>query len=139
MKVKRHILTLATVLMIAALAVTPVFAGNPHFVEVNVTRDGNTLTATGKEAGLGDESQVHIVVSADAACINPGSKHPKAANKESVSAEGDFPVQNGKAEFSLTLTATFQPDCTPPMTVVFTNVMVCDTTHDVCAKVPGTF
>src|SRR5215217_2549641 len=134
MKVKRRILTLATVFMIAALAVTPVFAGNPHFVEVNVTRDGNTLTATGKEAGLGDESQVHIVLSADAACINPGSKHPKAANKESVSAEGDFPVQNGKANFTLTLTATFQPDCTPPMTLVFTNVTVCDTTHDVCAK-----
>ena len=56
-----------------------------------------------------------------------------------VAAGGDFPVQNGKAEFTLTGTATFQPDCTPPMTVVFTNVVVCDTEHDVCVKVPGTF
>ena len=139
MKLKRRILILMSVLMISALAVTPVLAGNPHFVEVTVTRDGNSLTASGKEAGLGDETQVHIVLSADAACINPGSKHPKAANKESFSVEGDFPVQNGKAEFSLTLTATFQPDCTPPMTVVFTNVEVCDTEHNVCAKVPGTY
>ena len=117
--------------MIAALAVTPVLAGNPHFVEVNVTRDGNSLMATGKEAGLGDESQVHIVLSADAACINPGDKHPRAANKQSISAAGDFPVQNGKANFSLTLTATFQPSCSPPMTVVFTIVTVTDTTNGI--------
>ena len=139
MKHKKISALLLTVLLLFALPVSTVLAGNPHFVEVNVTRDGNSLTASGKEAGLGSETQVHIVLSADAACINPGSKHPKAANKESVSAEGDFPVQNGKAEFTLTLTATFQPDCTPPMTVVFTNVMVCDTEHNVCAKVPGTF
>jgi hypothetical protein len=139
MKIKRRILTLVTVLMISALAVTPVFAGSPHFTTVDVTRDGNSLTVTGKEAGLGNETQVHIEVSAEAQCINPGSKHPKAANKESLSAEGDFPVQNGKANFTLTLTATFQPDCTPPMTVVFTNVTVCDTEHAVCADIPGTY
>jgi hypothetical protein len=37
----------------------------------------------------------------------PATKHPKAANKESFSADGYFPVQNGKADFSLTVTATF--------------------------------
>jgi len=82
---------------------------------------------------------VHIVVTATAECINPGDHHPKAANKESVSAEGNFPVQNGKANFSLTLTATFQPDCTPPMTVVFTNVTVTDTTNGISASLSGTF
>jgi hypothetical protein len=117
------------------------FAGSPHFVSntVSATRDGNTITVTGKEAGLGDESQVHIVVSATAQCINPGSHHPKAANKQSVSAAGDFPVQNGKAEFSLSLTATFQPDCTPPMTVVYTNVSVTDTTSGISKNLTGTF
>jgi hypothetical protein len=82
---------------------------------------------------------VYIEISADAASIKPGTRRPKAANKESGSAEGDFPVQNGKAEFALTLTVTFQPDCTPPMTVVFTNVRVCDTSHDVCVKFPSTY
>ena len=94
---------------------------------------------SGKEAGLGNETQVHIEVTADALCINPGSNHPKAANKESLTAAGDFPVQNGKANFGLTLTATFQPDCSPPMTVVFTNIVVCDTEHDVCKAFSGTF
>jgi hypothetical protein len=60
-------------------------------------------------------------------------------NKESVSAEGDFPVQNGKAEFSLTLTATFQPECSPPMTVAFTNVTVTDETNGISRSFSGTF
>ena len=43
-------------------------------------------------------------------------------NKASVSAEGTIPVLNGKADFSLSATATFQPNCTPPM--VFSDVTV---------------
>jgi hypothetical protein len=57
--------------------------------------------------------------------------HPRAANKESVSAEDDFPVQNGKANFELMVTATFQPECSPPMTVQFTNITVTDTTNGI--------
>lgn len=106
-------------------------AGSPHFVTVSVTTDGNTLTVQGKEAGLGNEAQVHIVVSATAVCINPGGNDPKAANKETFSAEGDFPVQNGKALFSLELTATFQPDCTPPMSVQWSDITVADTTNGI--------
>jgi hypothetical protein len=67
-------------------------------------------------------------------CINGGGNHPKAVNKTSVAAEGVFPVQNGKANFSLTATATFQPECAPPMTVSFQNITVCDVEHDVCVS-----
>jgi hypothetical protein len=137
---RRFVFAALIALAMMALVVPAAFAGSPHFVnDILVTRDGNSLTVSGKEAGLGDETQVHIVVTADAQCINPGSQHPKAANKESFSAEGDFPVQNGKAEFTLTLTATFQPDCTPPMTVVFSNVTVSDEAHDISKSFPGTF
>jgi hypothetical protein len=79
------------------------------------------------------------VVSATAECINGGEKHPKAANKQALSEEGEFPVQNGKAEFSLRLTATFKPECAPPMSVVFTEVKVEDTTNGITAKLPSTF
>lgn len=135
----RRSLVLA-ILAIAAVAVTaPVaWAGNPHFVDVSATRAGNSLTVEGKEAGLGNETQVHIEVTATAECINPGGHHPKAVNKESVSAAGDFPVQNGKALFSLTLTASFSPECSPPMTVAFSNVTVTDTEHGVSTKL-GSF
>jgi hypothetical protein len=37
------------------------------------------------------------------------------------------------------VTASFQPDCTPPMTVQFTDITVCDTEHNVCSRFPGTF
>jgi hypothetical protein len=136
-------LSLAAVLALAAVAIAvPVaWAGSPHFVDstVTATRSGDSLIVSGKEAGLGDEAQVHIVVTATALCINGGGNHPQATNKESVSNQGDFPVQNGKADFSLTLTATFQPACSPPMTVEYTDVTVTDTTNNISTSLPGTF
>jgi hypothetical protein len=123
---------LAALLGASILTLTvPALAGNPHFVAVKAQTFGNVLIVSGKEAGLGNETQVHIVVTALAACINRGGNHPQADNKESFSAEGDFPVQNGKAEFSLTLVASFQPDCSPPMTVVWSNIVVADVEHGV--------
>ncbi len=136
---RRIILALVLALTTAAVSVLPALAGNPHFVTVSATRSGNTLIITGKEAGLGDEQQVSIEVNASASCINPGDNHPKAANKESVSATGTFPVQNGKAEFTLYLTATFQPECAPPMTVVFSSVLVGDLTNSLSVSLTGTF
>lgn len=131
---RRFLLFAIVASMAMAVTAPSVLAGSPHFVSVTATRSGDTLTISGKEAGLGNETQVHIEVTATAECINPGSKHPKAANKESVSAEGDFPVQNGKAIFELTLTASFQPDCSPPMTVRFSNVVVADTEHNISKR-----
>lgn len=138
---RRLVLAGMLALGLTVVAVAPAWAGSPHFVDstVTATRTGDSLTVSGKEAGLGDEAQVHIVVTATALCINGGGNHPKAVNKESVSAEGQFPVQNGKANFSLTLTAVFQPPCSPPMTVAFTDVTVTDTTNGISTTLPGTF
>jgi hypothetical protein len=137
---RRSLRILIAALAMLVLSAQGALAGSPHFVgAISITRDGNTLTVEGKIAGLGNETQVHVVVTVDAECINPGSKKPQAANKESFSEEGDFPVQNGKAEFSLTVTATFQPDCTPPMTLVFSNVTVSDAEHGLTATFPGPF
>ena len=132
---RRLLLVPVTVLLAAAIAVPIAWAGSPHFIQsaFSVSQSGNTLTVSGKEAGLGDEAQIHVVLTATALCINNGGNHPRAVNKTSVSAAGDFPVQNGKANFSLTATATFQPDCSPPMTVQFTNITVTDTTNGLTA------
>jgi hypothetical protein len=132
----RRLFTIAALAITVSAALAAVaWAGSPHFIAnaFTVTQSGNTLTVSGKEAGLGDESQVHIVLTATAECINPGNNHPQAANKESVSAAGDFPVQNGKAEFTLTVTATFQPECSPPMTVQYSDITVTDTTNGISA------
>jgi hypothetical protein len=131
---RRLLLFVIVAAMAIAAAAPPAFAGSPHFVSVSATRSGDTLTVSGKEAGLGNETQVHIEVTATAECINNGGKHPKAVNKESVSVGGDFPVQNGKALFELTLTASFQPDCSPPMSVSFSDVVVRDAEHNVVKR-----
>ena len=110
----------------AALAVS-----NAHFVGTpTATRDDNTLTISGKVAGLGQVEVITVTITGDALCINPGTKHPKAANKADVTGGANVPVQNGKANFSVEASATFQPDCTPPMTVVFQNVTVTVTAVD---------
>ncbi len=141
---RRRSIPIVLVAVLMALAVSAIgapvaWAGHPHFVTVSATRSDDTLTVSGKEAGLGDEERVHILVTATAECINKGEHHPKATNKESVSKEGEFPAQNGKAEFSLSLTASFQPECSPPMSVVFTDVTVTDTTNEISTKLNGTF
>jgi hypothetical protein len=137
---RRALAVLAVPFAILALAV-PAMAGSAHFVDGTVlaSRTGDTLTVSGKEAGLGDEAQVHIVVTATAACVNPGGNKPQAANKETVTASADEPVQNGRADFSLSLTAVFQPSCSPPMSVEYSGVIVSDTTNGISTTLPGVF
>jgi hypothetical protein len=120
------------VLVTLALTMAAVAAvSNAHFVGTpTLSSSGNVATASGKVAGLGDVDTITVTVSGDAACINPGSKHPKAANKESFSSTSEIPVQNGKANFTSTLTATFSPDCSPPMSVQWSNLSVTVTAAD---------
>src|SRR5262245_36323140 len=109
---RRVVLLFVAAMAAMAIAVPVALAGSPHFVgSPTGTLTGNALTVQGKEAGLGNEAQIQVQVSGLGLCINGGGHHPKAVNKESFSAVGVFPVQNGKADFSLTLTATFSPNC----------------------------
>ncbi len=137
----RRVLALLAVPFLVLAAALPAAAGSAHFVDGTVlaSRAGDVLTVSGKEAGLGDELQVHIVVTATAACVNPGGNFPQAANKETVTAGAQVPVQNGRAYFSLDLTAVFQPSCSPPMSVVFGDVTVSDTTNGISTTLSGTF
>ena len=133
---RRLLATLAAFAGAFVLAMPNAVAGSPHFIasSLSTTVSGSTLTVSGKEAGLGDEAQVHVVLSATAECINGGGRHPKATNKTSVSASGTFPVQNGKADFTLSATASFQPNCSPPMSVVFVDVVLTDTTNGISLR-----
>ena len=136
---KRVTLLIVAALMALVLGAQAVSAGNPHFVRVSAERQGDALVVSFKEAGLGNEDQVHVVLSATAQCVNRGGNKPQAANKQSVSEAGVFPVQNGRAEGTLTLTATFKPQCSPPMSVVFTDVTLTDTTSGISRDLTGTF
>ncbi|HEX6231796.1 MAG TPA: hypothetical protein VFZ63_01595 [Jiangellaceae bacterium] len=138
---RRLLLVFVTALFASILVVPHAVAGNPHFVgDASIVRDGDALVVSGKLAGLGNELQVDIRVTALAECINPGTKKPRAANKESFSAEGQFPVQNGKANYSLTLVATtISPNCSPPMTIRWSNVLIEDLTHNISQFYAGPF
>ena len=118
-------------LLLVVFASVSLLAGNAHFVGIpQFGTFGDTATVSGKVAGLGNVPQIHVVFTADAACVNRGSNKPQAANKQSFSAEGDFPVQNGKSLFQLAIEASFQPECSPPMTVEWSNLQVTVTADD---------
>ena len=131
MKLRKVLTTLALAAALTVGVAGSAWAGSPHFVDdkVTATQTGDTLTVSGKEAGLGDEAQIHVVLSADVQCVNPGGNDPQAANKQTFSVDGDFPVQSGHAEFALTLAPVLQPRCVPPMTLRFSNVVVTDQTN----------
>jgi hypothetical protein len=127
------ILGLATVLAAVVALPGAALAGEPHQVGTCTATqsgvNGNILTINCKEAGLGDETQIVTQTTATALCINGGGNHPKAVNKASLSASTVTPVQNGKANIEIVLTASFDPSCSPPMTVQFTDVLVFDQTN----------
>ena len=131
-------------LLVLGLTAEAALAGSPHFVGTpKITRSGDAITVSGKVAGLGNETQINVAVTADVACVNPGNNLPKAENKGATIAEGTFPVQNGKATFSVTGTGTTSPDCSPPMTLRYSNVVVTVSGDsfdpDLVFAFPGTF
>ena len=63
----RRLLLIAALALAAGAVLAPVAqAGSPHFVNnaFSITRSGDSLTVSGKEAGLGDELQVDILLEA---------------------------------------------------------------------------
>jgi hypothetical protein len=127
--VKKLLLMATLALAVVAMAL-PAWAGSPHFVGTpTYTISGNTVTVSAKEAGLGDEDQINVTLSGTAECINGGSKHPSASNKTGFATSITAPVQNGQATYTVTGTATFSPACSPPMTLVFTSLVLTDTTN----------
>jgi hypothetical protein len=103
---RRIAIAILAVLLTASLA--PVaFADSPHFISegsASITSAGAYVVTNFKEAGLGsttttEQITLSATASATYACINGGSNHPKAANKETVTSPvsntGSFPVRNG--------------------------------------------
>jgi hypothetical protein len=151
---QRMLIAFAGVLVAAALAVPAAFADSPHFIKASASIDNDgSLVCTFKEAGLGTTVETeHVSCSADAsaeyACINGGSNHPKASNKETVagpvSGGGDFPVRNGSATGSITVAPPGAGDFSCPngqtlvlASVSYTNIVL-EGSGGETASVPGT-
>ena len=130
----------------------PVWAG-PHFLATPVA----SITSTGAlqvcfdEAGLGNTDinyQLTADETAEFGCFNNGGNHPKASNKETVSATistaATFQPKNGRVQACV----TGQPpspgafSCPPGqvrllISVTDTNIVLNDTTNVVVASVPS--
>lgn len=116
------IISLAAALAaVTGLALSPgALAGQAgaHFVGTPVVSvSGSTVSVSAEEAGLGNVPQIYVVLSGTMECVNGGGNHPQAANKAAFVAEAYEPVQNGHSDYTISATATFQPSCSPPMTV----------------------
>jgi hypothetical protein len=134
-------------LVLFAFGAPAAWADHPHFVTASaVCADTacDTLTVSFKEAGLGSEigQTVNIEASGTAECFNNGGKHPKAVNKTSPSnSVPEVVSKSGEVTGSEPLAADFSPSCSPPMTILWSNVKVCDTSQTPidCKSIAGTF
>ena len=149
---KRTTVILAVILV---FGLPVVLAASPHFIRssASISNSGD-LTVAWKEAGLGNNQNIDYVTSADAtidyACINGGKKHPRAANKETVSgpvsAAGTFNSgRNGQITASLTVEAPGPGDfsCPPGQRLMiaratYSNISLLDVTNGVGSGVGGT-
>ncbi len=139
---RRRLLSVVLAAVTALAVAVPAFADSPHFLEASaVIADNGSLVCTFKEAGLGntlETEQITCAATATAvyACVNLGSQHPKARNKSSVTADvsktESFPVSNGQTTGSITVppppAGPFQPECSPPMSVVLVSITYSDIT-----------
>jgi hypothetical protein len=109
---------------------TTALAARPHFIGTpTCTTSGSgetqTLTCTGKIAGLGNVSTATVFLTADVTgqCTNRGGNQPPGQSSVSGPAQ-TFPVNNGQIVFTATLTG--DADCPGPQTgsVTFSNIAV---------------
>lgn len=141
----------ATTLAVASIvSAAPALAAAPkfHAADSSVNNAG-ALVVSFDERGLGNLN-IDYTLTADAsavyACINGGSKHPQAANKETVNAEvsagGSFEPKNGRVVASLSAGPPSAGDfsCPPGQRLVlaavsYTNIVLTDVTNGVSTDV----
>jgi hypothetical protein len=149
---------LATLFVFALAIAGKAQTSGAHFftVDATVTSNGD-LSISFDEAGLGN-GDINYTASAAAqafyGCINGGSNHPQATNKEAVnattSAGGTFKAKNGRVSGTLTLPVPPPPasfSCPSGQTAVlasvtYTGALLSDTTSGVSveqADMTGTF
>jgi hypothetical protein len=148
-------IVVATAAIVATLALgaTAALADSPHFLRASATiNSSGQLVCSFKEAGLGNTATVaDISCSADATatyqCWNKGGNHPQAGNKETVggpvSGGGSFPIRNGSASGSITVSPPGPGDFSCPNgqtlfleDVSYTNIVLSG--EGATADVPGT-
>ena len=135
-------------LVLAGLTASAAFAATSgaHFFSASRSvNDAGALVVSWDEAGLGNQN-IDYTLTADAtavyACINGGSNHPKASNKETVQGQvsggGSFQAKNGRVSASLITGPLSAGSFTCPSgqtlvlaSVSYSNIVLTDTTNNV--------
>jgi hypothetical protein len=147
---------LAAVTLAVSMLAAPALADSPHFISASSGLSGSSLTCTFKEAGLGNLgfSSIRETCSATASatyvCVNNGGNHPKAGNKETVTAPvsggGNFPIRNGQTTGTITVAPPGPGGFSCPngqtlalASVTYTNVQLCDQLGNCVALAPQKF
>jgi len=126
---RRLLIAPAALLLTLALAGTA-FAASPHQVgSTNVSVSGNALTISAKIAGLGNVGTATFdlegSVDVSSRCYTRSGNKPQAANKQetlTIDESGTFPVRNGTATPTFTITPLSTLDCPPGQRVVIESV-----------------
>jgi hypothetical protein len=114
-------LAIALVVMTAVvITVGSTLAASGHYVKgPSVSVSGNTVTVSGKAAGLGNIPSTDITLSGsitlESYCVNHGSNKPQGPRFSEtlpVSSGGDFAVRNGSVTFSISVTGQSALTCT---------------------------
>ena len=137
------------VLLFAVAGQALATSGAHFFSATGAINDNGSLTVSWDEAGLGQQTVNYLLTgmaTAEYACINNGTNHPKAANKESVmstvTASTSATPENGRVKDSLTVPAPGPGmfSCPPGQTLVLASVtysmlMLTDLTNMVTANI----
>jgi hypothetical protein len=153
---RRIVLASASAFTLAGFAfASTAAADSPHFLSANssVSNTTGALTVSFKEVGLGTTAtteQVTLTVDNATAvyqCFNNGGNHPKAGNKETISASltttGTFPVRNGQTTGDISAGPPSQGDFTCPsgqslflQSVTYTGITVTGAAGDSLGATP---
>jgi hypothetical protein len=150
-------MAVVTVALVAMLTFAAgALADSPRFKSASASGPdaaGNLLVSF-RETGLGNTpNPVNYTASADAdalyACQNNGGNFPSDPKKQQTSARVEANVTLLSENGNVVGSATLSP---PPSTlscpggqhavlasITYTNVQICDTDHNVCRAIPGTF
>jgi hypothetical protein len=111
MFIRRTLAVLATAAALVLVSAGPAMAANPHFLSgPTFSLQGDTVTATGSVAGLGNQN-VDVVLTVQASvtvlCQNPaGNIAPGQTKSFSDSAtQSNLQVENGRLNFTISATA----------------------------------
>ena len=127
----KRLTTLLVVIAAAAIAVPAAFAANAHWVTgPTVSTTNNSLTVSGKAAGLGKTTQTADfaltgTVSVSSRCYTRSGNKPQAANKQeniSVNQSGSFNIKNGTVSPTFTVTPLSTLRCPGGQNVVVESV-----------------